>query len=112
MKAFAHDLPQVFLVCHFRHKDFCEAATQTRRQFLLAGISGWVHTRKQAKLPVTRDCLGVSTLSQAHGASVAVEQTGQAFQCFRRGQVDLIQQDPVAIANGSNQRTLYKRERE
>ena len=94
-----------------RHVQLRKARAQRRRKIALANVRRRIHTRKQTKVGVPRHRRNVATLRQHHAALARLEQLRQTVERLGRGQVHLIQQEPVPRAQRTHQRALDKRKR-
>jgi len=76
---------------------------------LLANVSGRVHASKDTKVGVSFDGLNFALLSENNGATF--EKTADAFKRLWGGQVDFVEQHPIAVPYSFHKRPLYEGER-
>ena len=89
-----------------RHVHLGEARAEGRREVPLAHVGRRVHARKDAEARVPRHRLQVAALREHHAAVARLEQGREALERLGRGQVDLVEQQVVAVPERVDERPL------
>ena len=98
------------LVAELVDEEFGEASAHVRRQVALAHVVGRIHGAEEAKVGVATQRLLVAALVEHYGRArrgCVVEQHAEELQSLARRQVDLVEDDPVAVLYGFGQFALY-----
>src|SRR5699024_43485 len=91
----------------------CESRTYANGQVSLPNICCRVHRAEDAEVGVRHDLLNLSRLGKQDAWTLigASQQIGNTCQRIGRGQVDLVQEHPVAVAHSLDKVSLNKGER-
>ena len=103
-----HDDGQVVRVGGLLDVILREAVADGGGEMLLAKVGGRVHAGEKAEVRMARDGGDIASLGQRDG--ITIQQTADGVERLRAGQVDLVEQHPIALANGRHQGTFDERE--
>ena len=89
--------------------NLCEPRAEARGEVLLPDVCGRVHGTKEAEPRVRAKRLDVAALGEKEvGRAGRLEEASEALEGGRGGQVDLIEEDPVACAEGRDELAFDK----
>jgi hypothetical protein len=99
---------QVVFSFDVRNIDLRETGSERRREVALSEISRWIHGRKEAKVWVPRNRLGLAFLNKCD--RTPLKETRETLQRLGRGKVYLVEQEPMASPKSLHKNSVDIRE--
>lgn len=90
--------------------EFSEPTSERRRERLLANVGGRIHVREEAEFGVARNGLKVATFNDEERIVLA-DDGADSLENVRLGEVDLVDEQPVAFGPRLDESTFFEAER-